>query len=64
MRCVEDLMLQVRVLDDGAIQARRTDGKPLTDQDRKEAQRLADSSPGITAADVLRIIPGVKVVKP
>ena len=63
MRYLESLMLQVRVLDDGAIQVRRTDGKPLTHQDRKEARSLADCSPGITVADVLRVFPGAKVVR-
>ena len=43
MRYLESLMLQVRVLDDGAIQVRRTDGKPLTHQDRKEARSLAET---------------------
>jgi hypothetical protein len=63
MKYVENLMLQVKVLDDGAIQVRRTDGRQVTLQDRKEARRLADSSPGITVADALRIFPGAKVTK-
>ena len=63
MKLLEDLVLQIQVLDSGAIQVRRTDGKPLTPQDRKHARRLADSSRGITVADVLRIFPGAKVVK-
>ena len=62
MKCVENLMLQVKVLDDGAIQARRTDGKQLTQQDMREARSLANSSPGITVADVMKIFPGAKVI--
>ena len=63
MRYVENLMLQVKILDDGAIQVRRTDGRQVTMQDRKHARRLADSSRGITVDDVLRIFPGAKVTK-
>ena len=61
MKEVETLFLEVKVLDDGAIRARRKDGKPLTDEDRAEARRAADSSPGITVDDVLRIFPGARV---
>ena len=52
MKFIEDLVVQVQVLDSGEIQMRRTDGKRLTPQDRKHARRLADSSRGITVADV------------
>jgi len=62
MKEVETLFLEVKVLDDGAIRARRKDGKPLTDEDRAEARRAADSSPGITVDDVLRIFPGARVI--
>ena len=62
MKEVETLLLEVKVLDDGAIRARRKDRNPLTDTDREEARRVADSLPGVTADDVLRIFPGAKVL--
>jgi hypothetical protein len=62
MKEVEMLFLEIKVLDDGAIRARRKDGKRLTDEDRAEARRVADSMPGITVDDVLRVFPGAKVV--
>jgi hypothetical protein len=62
MREIETLLLEIRVLDDGALRARRKDRKPLTDEDRAEARQLADSSPGITVNDALRVFPGAKVV--
>jgi hypothetical protein len=62
MKQTETLLLEIKVLDDGAIIARRKDGKPLTDEDRAEARKVADSLPGITVADVLRIFPGARVV--
>jgi hypothetical protein len=62
MRYGETILLQVRILDDGAFQARRKDGKALTEADRAEARRLADSLPGVTADDVMRIFPGAKLV--
>ena len=62
MKEVETLFLEIKVLDDGAIRARRKDRKPLTAADRAEARRLADSLPGITVDDVLRIFPGAKVM--
>jgi hypothetical protein len=61
MRQVETLFLEIRVLDDGQLMARRKDRKPLTDADRDEARRVADSLPGITVEDVLRIFPGARV---
>ena len=40
-------MIEVRRTDDGAILARRLDGKPLTPEDREEAKRKAvDLDPG------------------
>lgn len=57
----EDMLLEVKVLDDGAVITRRKDRKPMTPADYKEALRLADSSPGITANDALRVFPGAKV---
>jgi hypothetical protein len=63
MKQAETLLLDIEVLDDGAIRARRKDRKPLTDEDRAEARRVADSLPGIAVNDVLRIFPGARVVK-
>ena len=44
MREVETLFLEIKVLDDGALRARRKDRKPLTDADREEARQVADSA--------------------
>jgi len=63
MRYVEDLLLQVKLLDDGAIFTRRKDRKPVTPADLERARQLADSEPGVTVADVLRIWPGSKVAQ-
>jgi hypothetical protein len=63
MKQGETLLLEIKVLDDGLIRARRKDRKPLTAADREEARRLADSLPGITADDVMRVWPGAKIVK-
>jgi hypothetical protein len=62
MKQTETLLLEIKVLDDGQIMARRKDRKPLTDDDRAEARHLADSLPGISVDDVLRIFPGARVV--
>jgi len=62
MREVETLLLEIKILDDGAIRARRKDGKRLTEEDKAEARRVADSLPGITIDDVLRVFPGARVV--
>ena len=62
MKQAETLLLEIKILDDGAIMACRKDGKPLTNEDRAEARRLADSQPGITVHDVLRMFPGAKVI--
>jgi hypothetical protein len=61
MKYIEDLLVEVKILDDGAVFSRRKDRKPMTPADYKEALRLADSSPGITVNDVLRVFPGAKV---
>jgi hypothetical protein len=61
MKCAETLLLEIEVLDDGALRARRKDRKSLTDNDRAEARRVADSLPGITVEDVFRIFPGSRV---
>ena len=58
IKYAETQSLEVRVLDDGFIQARRTDRKALTDADYEEAIRVADSLRGIMVDDVLRIFPG------
>jgi hypothetical protein len=61
MKQAETLLLEIKVYDDGLIRARRKDRKPLTDEDRAEARQVADSLPGITVEDVLRIFPGSRV---
>jgi hypothetical protein len=62
MKEVETLLRDIKVLDDGLIRARRKDRKPFTTADREEARQLADSLPGITVDDVLRIFLGGKVM--
>jgi hypothetical protein len=63
MKQAETLLLEIRVLDDGLIQARRKDRQPMTAEDHAEALRVVDSLPGITVEDVLRVFPGAKVVQ-
>jgi len=63
MRHSETLFLEVKVSDNGELIARRKDGQRLTDADRKEARELADSLPGITVEDVLRVFPGARVLR-
>ena len=58
----ETLMLQIKLLDDGLIKARRKDGRKLSDEDWQEVTSWVDSQPGITVDDVLRIFPGARVV--
>jgi hypothetical protein len=62
MKYLETLLLEVKVLDDGAIVARRKDGRPLTVQDREEVRKLADSLPGFTVNDALRVFRGARVI--
>jgi hypothetical protein len=62
MKEIETELLEIKVYDDGALKARRKDRKPLTDEDRAEARRVADSQPGITVADILAAFPGAVVV--
>src|SRR5262245_19093080 len=38
-------LIEIRTADDGAILARRLDGKPLTPEDREEARRIAARVP-------------------
>ena len=61
MKHIEDLIVEVKILDDGAVFTRRKDRKPMTPGDHKAALRLADSVPGIAVSDVLRVFPGAKV---
>jgi hypothetical protein len=61
---VSDLYLEVRKLPDGRAQARRRDGLPLTDEDRKRARQMADALPGIKAADVFRVFGGGRILTP
>jgi len=56
----ETLMLQIKVLDDGLIKARRKDGRKLSKEDWREVTEWVDSQPGITVDDVLRIFPGAR----
>jgi hypothetical protein len=58
----ETLMLQIKVLDDGLIKARRKDGRKLNQKDWQEVAEWVDSLPGITVNDVLRVFPGARVV--
>jgi hypothetical protein len=44
MRTAETLLLEMRVLDDGLVQARRKDRKPLTEEDKREVDQWADST--------------------
>jgi len=60
MKYLEDVLLEVKVLDDGAILARRKDRRPVSPEDLRAALQLADSEPGITVDDVLRVFPGAK----
>ena len=62
MKLLETHHLDVKVLDDGMVQARRKDRQPLTAEDKEEAVRVADSSPGVCERDILRIFSGGKVV--
>jgi hypothetical protein len=62
MKTGETLWLEIRVLGDGVIQARRKDMHPLTETDHRDAIKWIDSTRGITATDVLRVIPGAIVL--
>jgi len=62
MREIDTLLLEIKICDDGALLARRKDRKPLTGEDRAEARKVADSLPGITVDDVLRVFPGARVL--
>jgi hypothetical protein len=62
MKECETLMLQIKVLDDGLIKARRKDGRKLNQKDWQEVTEWVDSQPGITVNDVLRLFPGARVV--
>jgi hypothetical protein len=58
----ETLFLQIKVLDDGLIKARRKDGRRMSEEDRREVTKWVDSLPGIDVEDVLRIFPGARLV--
>jgi len=58
----ETLMLQIKVLDDGLIKARRKDGRKLSQEDWREVTTWVDTTPGITVDDVLRVFPGARVL--
>jgi hypothetical protein len=62
VKTAETIFLEMRVLDDGFIQARRKDRKPLTEADKREVEQWADSSPGIAVDDVLRVFPGARII--
>jgi hypothetical protein len=62
MKRAETLLLEMEVLDDGAVRARRKDDRRLSKEDWKEVTKWVDSSPGITVDDVIRIFPGARVV--
>ena len=62
MKRAETLFLEMEVLDDGAVRARRKDGSRLSKEDWQEVTKWVESSPGITVDDVLRVFPGARVV--
>jgi hypothetical protein len=62
MKQVETLFLEIKVYDDGAIRARRKDGRRLNEEDKAEARRVANSLPGVTLDDVLRLFPAARLV--
>ena len=62
MKSGETLLLEIQVLDDGLVRARRKDRRKLTKEDWQEVAEWVDSQPGITVDDVLRIFPGARVV--
>jgi len=53
-------VIEVRRSPEGKILARRSDGQPLTAEDREEAKLMA--AKGITATDVLRVFGGGRVI--
>jgi len=63
MKQAETLLLEIEVLDDGAIRARGKDRRPMTEDDRTEARRIADKQPGITVDDVMRVFPGARLAR-
>jgi len=56
--------IEIKKTPEGKLLARRLDSRPLTDDDRKQAWRLADGLPGITVNDVLRVFGGGRVLTP
>jgi hypothetical protein len=63
IRKIETATLELKLYDDGLLRGRRKDRQPLTEEDKAEAWRLADTPPpAITVADILSAFPGSKVV--
>ena len=58
----ETLSLQIKILDDGFIKARRKDGRRLSEADKSEVRKWADSLPGTIAEDILKIFPGARIL--
>ena len=56
--------IEIKLTPEGRLFVRRADGEPLTEEDKEQARRLANSMPGITFADVLRVFPGARVLTP
>jgi len=59
----ETLSLQIKILDDGFIKARRKDGRRLSEADKSEVRKWADSLPGTIAEDILKIFPGARILR-
>lgn len=61
MKYIDDEKIQVKVLDDGLVMVRRKDGKPASPEDLQAGLCLADSAPGLTVVDLLRVFRGAKI---
>jgi hypothetical protein len=58
----ETEIIEMRVLDDGLVQARRKDRREMTPGDWREAYRLAGIDARVTATRAMAIFPGAKIV--
>jgi hypothetical protein len=58
MRTASTAMLDIRMLDDGSIRARRKDKTLMTEADHAEACRVVEGIPGIIPDVALRIFGG------